>query len=106
MEASLPAPPAAPNPSIYIYMYIYSQRQSSRGCRGVLPLGVLEGLQGSVAARPPRPNPSYRPSVQGYRGTSLIRKRNPLGPYRRPMSRVLEGLQGSVAARPPRRAKP
>ena len=24
-----------------------------------------------------------------YRGTSLIRNRNPLGPYRRPMSRAL-----------------
>ena len=30
----------------------------------------------------------------GYRGTSLIRKRNPLGPYRRPMPRVLEGSWG------------
>ena len=26
-----------------------------------------------------------------YRGTSLIRKRTPLGPYRRPMPRVLGG---------------
>ena len=26
-----------------------------------------------------------------YRGTSLARTRNPLGPYRRPMPRVLEG---------------
>ena len=29
-----------------------------------------------------------------YRGTSLIRKRNPLGPYRRPMPRVLGGSSG------------
>jgi len=29
-----------------------------------------------------------------YRGTSLIRKRTPLGPYRRPMPRVLGGCQG------------
>ena len=27
----------------------------------------------------------------GYRGTSLIRKSTPLGPYRRPMPRVLGG---------------
>ena len=26
-----------------------------------------------------------------YRGTSLIRKRRPLGPYSRPMPRILEG---------------
>ena len=26
-----------------------------------------------------------------YRGTSLTRKRNPLGPYRRPMTRVIGG---------------
>ena len=30
----------------------------------------------------------------GYRGTSLIRKRTPLGPYRRPMPKVLGGSQG------------
>ena len=29
-----------------------------------------------------------------YRGTSLARKRNPLGPYRRPMPRVLRGPRG------------
>ena len=29
--------------------------------------------------------------LQGYRGTSLIRKRIPLRPYRRPMPRVLGG---------------
>ena len=28
---------------------------------------------------------------QAYRGTSLTRKRTPLGPYRRPMPRVLGG---------------
>ena len=32
-----------------------------------------------------------------YRGTSLIRKRIPLGPYRRPMSRVLKGVLGGFA---------
>ena len=32
--------------------------------------------------------------VSGYRGTSLIRKRKLLGPYRRPMARVVEGSQG------------
>ena len=30
-------------------------------------------------------------SKNGYRGTSLIRKRKPLGPYRRPMRRGLGG---------------
>ena len=29
-----------------------------------------------------------------YRGTSFTRKRTPLGPYRRPMSRVLGWFQG------------
>ena len=29
-----------------------------------------------------------------YRGSLLVRKRNPLGPYRRPMHRVLGGSQG------------
>ena len=32
--------------------------------------------------------------VTPYRDTSLIRKRTPLGPYRRPMPRVLGGSQG------------
>ena len=37
-----------------------------------------------------------------YRGTSTIRKRTPLGPYRRPMRRVLGGgrfLMGEVPCR-------
>ena len=29
-----------------------------------------------------------------YKGTSLTRKRNPLGPYHRPLPRVLGGSQG------------
>ena len=33
-------------------------------------------------------------SFTAYRGTSLIRKRTPLGPYRRPTPRVLGGSQG------------
>ena len=33
-------------------------------------------------------------SSRGYRGTSLIRKCTPLGPYRRPMPRVLGGSWG------------
>ena len=32
-----------------------------------------------------------RGHLNGYRGTSLTRKRTPLGPYRRPMHRVLRG---------------
>jgi len=31
---------------------------------------------------------------RAYRGTSLSRKRTPLGPYRRPMPRVLGGFWG------------
>jgi hypothetical protein len=37
---------------------------------------------------------SYRAVNQARRGTSLIRKRTPLGPYRRPMSRDLGGSWG------------
>ena len=35
--------------------------------------------------------PPIRTTEQVYRGTSLTRKRTPLGPYRRPMPRVLGG---------------
>ena len=34
------------------------------------------------------------PSKCAYRGTSLIRKRTPIGPYHRPMPRVLGGSYG------------
>ena len=34
------------------------------------------------------------PIIHPYRGTSLIRKRTPLGPYRRPMPRFLMGISG------------
>ena len=44
------------------------------------------GLQTDCSNNPEVENP--------YRGTSLIRKRTSLGPYRRPMSRVLGGSQG------------
>jgi len=37
---------------------------------------------------------SSRPHTYPYRGTSLIRKRTPLGPYCRPMPRVLGGSYG------------
>jgi hypothetical protein len=43
----------------------------------------------------PHPRP-YTIHPEPYRGTSLIRKRTPLGPYRRPMPRVL-GAQGGWA---------
>ena len=33
-------------------------------------------------------------NIDRYRGTSLTRKRNPLGPYRRPVPRVLGGSYG------------
>ena len=35
------------------------------------------------------PKGFYSPEMRVYRGTSLIRKRSPLGPYRRPMPRVV-----------------
>ena len=35
------------------------------------------------------------PASHEYRGASLIRKRTPLGPYRRPMPRVLRGSYGN-----------
>jgi len=38
----------------------------------------------------PRPLEDHAPSLD-YRGTSLIRNRTPLGPYRRPMPRFLGG---------------
>ena len=37
---------------------------------------------------------THRPKVLRYRGTSLIRKRTPLGPYSRPTPRVLGGSEG------------
>ena len=43
-------------------------------------------------------------SICDHRGTSLIRNRHPVGPYRRPMPRVLEGPRGvSVDLRPDRK---
>ena len=33
-----------------------------------------------------------KPDGEEYRGTSLTRKRTPIGPYRRPMSSVLGGF--------------
>ena len=47
--------------------------------------GLHRGIEHGVEHRP------HHRHLFGYRGTSLIRKRTPLGPYRRPMPRVLEG---------------
>ena len=49
---------------------------------------MVEG-EGGVGASAPIAWPSYM-----YRGTSLIRKSTPLGPYRRLRPRVLGGSQG------------
>jgi hypothetical protein len=46
-------------------------------------------LYGYLAHAKPRPPDPYSRTI--YRVISLKRKRNPLGPYRRPMSRVLGG---------------
>jgi len=40
-----------------------------------------------------------------YRGTSLVRKRTPLGPYRRPMPRVLGWSSGGGRAPRPKHAR-
>ena len=45
---------------------------------------LLDRMEASSQVRHPR-------VLVLYRGTSLIRERTPLGPYRRPMSRVLAG---------------
>ena len=37
-------------------------------------------------------SPEQAVTFSKYRGTSLTRKRIPLGPYRRPMPRVLRGV--------------
>ena len=64
------------------------------GVRGGLRLGSGVGstcrVEGVISI-------SLRTCIQtsgnsGYRGTSLTRKGNPLGPYRRPMPRVLRGF--------------
>ena len=44
-----------------------------------------------------RPSAVYTHCLQFYRGTSLTRKRTPLGPCRRPMSRVRGGVPGGYA---------
>ena len=52
-------------------------------------LGVRRFLMGEVLLEACRGHSKLR-----YRGTSLERKRNPLGPYRRPMPRVLGVSKG------------
>ena len=47
-------------------------------------------LHEEVARLPRLIDPSWG-VVSNYRGTSLIRKLTPLGPYRRPMPRVVGG---------------
>ena len=46
----------------------------------------------TLSARGARPHSLG--ALRAYRGTSLIRKRTPLGPYRRPIPRVLGGSKG------------
>ena len=53
-----------------------------------LPLGCLQGvLQARVELA--RGEGGEQPPRAGYRGTSLVRKRQPLGPYRRHVRRAL-----------------
>ena len=42
-----------------------------------------------------RSDPGSVRDACGYLGTSLVRKHTPLGPFRRPMSRVIGGSWGS-----------
>ena len=46
---------------------------------------------GFLWARYPRNVSQHSECFEEYRGTSLIKKRNPLGPYSRPLPRILEG---------------
>jgi hypothetical protein len=64
-----------------------------------LGVGLLQGPKGGVFlmsevplyAQKKRPSCSSLTILLLYRGTSLTRKCNSLGPYRRPMPRVLGG---------------
>ena len=49
------------------------------------------GLQWDFSNDPEVDNPYALRYAVAYRGTSLTKKRTPLGPYRRPMPRVLGG---------------
>jgi hypothetical protein len=65
----------------------------------VTPKGVMTPfLDSRWPASKTLPAPSRVASLKGiawvYRGTSPIRKRTPLGPYRRPMPRVVGGSWG------------
>jgi hypothetical protein len=60
---------------------------------GVDGLGIVTGNREIALQKTRRglQQDSLGTSTPGYRGTSPIRKRTPLGPYRRPMPRVLRG---------------
>ena len=74
----------------YIYIYRERERCSMRGeIRRVL-VAPGPGLE-SVLVPVGRLDPMLAASRIRIQGTSLIRKRTPLGPYRRPMPRVLGG---------------
>ena len=76
---------------------------------GLLGLGLAQHMRTPrssvektrIKALPPLGSQQTGPSKREgdmYRGTSLERKRTPLGPYRRPMPRVLGESQGSGRA--------
>jgi len=65
--------------SINIYVYVLQWWWALLVCL-TTPPGRVRRL---------RPNTSRAPAGHPYRGTSLVRKRTPLGPYRRPVPRAL-----------------
>ena len=65
-------------------------------CKELCWSQAFVGACTSMADNPHAP-PSDEVRVRRYRGTSLIRKRTPLGPYRRPMPRGTWGGPGGWA---------
>ena len=58
------------------------------------PKGPKGGMHWTIVSHLPPSLPHPLPLASRCRGTSLIRKRTPLGPYRRPVPGVLGGSQG------------
>ena len=79
LGASLPAP--TPSPSSPCPFSLFSD--SDAGSMSTSPSGSGSELISPAASR------TLSDEVRSYRGTSLMRKRTPLGPYRTPMPRVL-----------------
>ena len=72
----------------------HHQSTQARGPRGAAGVGVGGGRRRQPGGLPLIDAPGFR--GLGYRGTSLIRKRHPLGPYSRHMRRTLRGPRGDA----------